>query len=155
VPILHLGVIDLPYADPPAARRRRRRTKGGTPNKTTGDIAEILEGRYHIMELFMQLHGEQVGNDFAESVSGAIESFIMGAPVSINPFGSATSKLEDRFKQMLSTKELDSLGYPGIPTRAAQLGHSKRFRHPYQRRAPRPSFIDTGQYQASFKAWVE
>jgi hypothetical protein len=154
---MHLGVIDLPYQNvqPRAVGKRRRRSKGGTPNKTTGDIAEILEAKYHVMGLFLQLHGEEIGDDLAESVSGAIESFIMGAPVSLNPFGSGTSKIEDRFKQMLSTKELDSLGYPGIPTEAALRGFNPRLKHPYRRRAPRPSFIATGQYQASFKAWVE
>lgn len=79
----------------------------------------------------------------------------MGAPVSLDPFGSATSKIEDRFKQMLSTRELDSLGFPGIPTAAAQRGVNHRFKHPYKKRAARPSFIDTGTFQASAKAWVE
>jgi hypothetical protein len=38
---------------------------------------------------------------------------------------------------------------------AALHGVSHRFKHPYARRARRPSFIDTGLYQNSFAAWVD
>ena len=154
MPILNLGVIDLPYTAPPQ-RGGKRRKSPQTRNITTGDVAEILEAKYHVMELFWQLHQGDVAADFEESLSGAMETFFMGGPANLDVFGMATSKIEDRFKQMLAMKELDALGYPGIPTRAAMLGHSHRFKHPYKRRAPRPSFVDTGQYQASFKAWVE
>jgi hypothetical protein len=119
-------------------------------------LAEILEAKYHIIELFWTLHEQDNVTDLEESLSGAIENFIMGAPISIDPFGSAMSKIEDRFKQMLSNKELDSLGYPGIPTAAAMAGVSARFKSGFTKnRTPRPSFISSGQYQGAFKAWVE
>ncbi len=61
---LHLGVIDIPYSDAsytaaPKGRKigRARRGKITAPppqsnHKTTGDVAEILEAKYHIMETF-------------------------------------------------------------------------------------------------------
>jgi len=50
---------------------------------------------------------------------------------------------------------MDQLGYPGIPTGAAEAGVNHRLLHPYAKDNPeRPSFIDTGQYQADFKSWV-
>lgn len=161
---LHLGVIDIPYVEPPSAPKRVAKA-GRRPrphksqsakygNLTTGDVAGFLENRYHVMELFWQLHEQEVADDFANSLSGALETFLMGGPANIDVMGTATSKLEDRFKQMLSQRELDNLGYPGIPTEAAQAGVSHRFKDPYKKRPPRPSFIDTGLYQASFKAWV-
>ena len=155
MPILHLGVIDLPYVEVPAKPSRRRKKPKGSRSMTTGDVAEILEHRYHVMELFWQLHEQENVIDLEESLAGSIEGFIMGAPVSLDPFGSATSKIEDRFKQMLSTRELDSLGFPGIPTAAAQRGVNHRLKRPYKKRAARPSFIDRGLYQSSFKSWVE
>ena len=41
VVILHLGVIDVPYA---------------TEGTTTGDVAEILEAKYDVMGNFDALH---------------------------------------------------------------------------------------------------
>jgi hypothetical protein len=160
---LHLGVIDIPYAEPPPApkrapkkpRRGRKARSRKYSNITTGDVAEILEAKYHVMEHFFELHENEVLSVLEESLEGSLESLLMGAPASINPFGTGTAKIEDAFKKMLDTKELDGLGYPGIPTQAALMGVSHRFKQPYRRRPPRPSFIDTGEYQASFKAWVD
>ena len=147
--ILHLGVVDVPYANRPG----RRRKVSGT--QTTGDVAGFLENRYHVMEHFFQLYQDQIGQDLADAMQGALENLFAGGPASAPPLTGATSKIEDAFKNMLATKELERLGYPGIPTKAALRGVSHRFKRPYQRRAARPSFIDTGLYQASFKAWVD
>ena len=165
MPTIHLGVVDIIYSEPPSAgpKRVRKASKYPRPHKsqaakygnlTTGDVAEILEAKYHVMELYWFLHEAQIAADFEESLSGALETFLMGGPIAATGFESALSKMEDSFKQMLSQRELDMLGYPGIPTLAAQMGVSHRFKRPYAKRPPRPSFIDTGLYQASFKAWA-
>lgn len=169
--ILNLGVIDIPYVDAPAAGSGKKPPKNPgrkvrpRPHKsheakyrsvTTGDVAQWLENQYHPMEHFFELHGDEIADDFANSLAGAIETFFMGGPANLDVYGGATSKIEDRFKQMLSNRELDSLGYPGIPTAAAQAGVSHRHKSGYTKgKVPRPSFIDTGLYQASFKAWIE
>lgn len=146
---LHLGVIDIPYSQAPNPRQRRPRS-----NVTTGDVAGWLEDRYHVMELFFEEHASDVVAPALEkSVAGAITSLMSGAPVTIDPFGSATSKIEDAFKQFLSTGEAERLGIPGVPTQAALRGVNHRMARPYARRASRPSFIDTGLYQSTFKAW--
>lgn len=165
--ILNLGVVDFPYVAPPAARkapkdpaRRRPRPhkshEGKYGNITTGDVALILESRYHVMELFWELHGDEIGEDMVNSVSGALETFLMGGPADVDVAGTATSSIEHRFRQMLSLRELDSVGYPGIPTAAAEAGVSHRHKSGFTKnRTPRPSFLDTGLYSASFRAWVE
>jgi hypothetical protein len=140
MPTLHLGVVDVPYAH---SRR----------GVSTGDVATWLENRYHVFEHYWNLHQHDIAKHIETSLAGTITSLLAGAPPSIDPFGSAVSHIEDGFKQMLSTKELDRLGYPGIPTLAAQEGVSHRFKNPYKHRPPRPSFIDTGLYQSSAKAW--
>lgn len=160
--ILNLGVMDLPYATPERTRRApkkpgkrpRKRSGGAVRVMTTGDVAEILEAKYHLMEHFVQLHGADIAGALTNSMQGALETVLMGGPAAQDIFGTATSQIEDVFKNMLSTRELDVLGYPGIPTAAAERGVSHRFKRPYVRRGPRPSFIDTGLFQSSFKAWV-
>lgn len=144
---LHLGVIDQPYAD----------------GATTGDVAEILEDKYHVMEVFFESRINDVTDALEKSIQGALDALDMGAPVeNIDPFGSATADIEAAFRHFLDSKEIESLGIPGVPTQAALDGVSHRFKNPrYKKtkggkkvkRAPRPSFIDTGLYEASMKAW--
>ena len=138
---LHLGVLDVPYSHSPE----------GT---TTGDVAEILEAKYHPMEAFVELHLSEIAEDLAQGFQGTLESILMGAPPPSDPFATGTGKIEDRFKQFLSLGEMEALGYPGVPTKAAIERRSSRFK---TKRGPaqRPSFIETGQYQASFKAWID
>jgi hypothetical protein len=138
--ILHFGVTDLPYAAP--------------RGKTTGDVADILEAKYHVVEVFYEENKEAVAGLLEESLQGAIESLVMGAPVTFAPLSGGLSRIEERFKKFLSDKEMDRLGYPGVPTAASLRGVSHRFKRPYAKRAPRPSFIDTGLYQSSFRTWT-
>jgi hypothetical protein len=146
---LHLGVID-----------------GATYNdgESLGDVAEILEGRYHVMEVFYELHQADIAADMERSVAGALESMMQGAPMdNANPFGRAESEIEKRFKEFLSLREIETLGIPGVPTQAALDGVNHRMKNPrfvkkgkkMVRRPRRPSFIDTGLYQANMKAWFE
>jgi hypothetical protein len=160
MPVLHLGVIDLPYQIPPPKRRRRRISAGQV---TTGDVATWLENRYHIMEVFYEEHRDDiVGNAIDESLQGAIESVMLGAPPAIDPFGSATSKIEDGLKQFIVGGEMEKLGYPGVPTKAAQLRASGRRRGARFKTAQATgtgaaavSFYDSGLYEGSIKAWVD
>ena len=157
VPTLHLGVIDLPYAHVPSYRKvglkKPRKVASGT--QTTGDVAGFLETRYHVMEVFFHQHEKEIAGSVEKSVSNAIDALILGAPPTLNVFGSATSDIEDRFKQFISNREMEVLGYPGVPTAAALAGVSHRFKHPYQKRPRRPSFIDTGLYMSSMRAWID
>lgn len=152
--ILHLGVVDIPYAQAPKRHQRKAGT-GGT--QTTGDVAGWLENRYHVMEIFAEEKGEQIAAALEGSIAGALESAFMGAANlnSFDPTGAGTSEIEDLFKTFLSSREIEKLGYPGIPTQAAQDGVNHRLKHPYKKRAARPSFIDTGLYESSFKAWID
>lgn len=143
MPILHLGVIDQPY------------TKA-KDSQTTGSVAEILEAKYEVMGKFVEKHEQDIANDLENSLEGVLENMLLGGPV-VPPdqaFAAGTSAIEHRFKQFLSLKEMDSLGVSGVPTAAALAGKSKRFKSGYGPK-PRPSFIDSGLYQANFKAWVD
>jgi hypothetical protein len=147
---LHLGVVDLPYSYPPA-RGRRRRVKSGT--QTTGDVAGWLEDEYHVMEVFFNQHSTDVSSALETSVRGALENVMLGGPAG-DPFAGAGGAIEHAFRQFIDLKEMDALGYPGVPTVASLQGVSHRFKD--RRGVPgRPSFVDTGLYETSFRAWVD
>ena len=170
---LHLGVLDVAYSNAPTASARvtsnkatLRRLNSKTPPKaartsngafkTTGDVAAILEAKYHVMDAFFTAHQDEVIGYLEKGIEGALQNLALGAPGGNVSFSAeAESEIETRFRQFLSLREMDHLNYPGVPTRAAQLGVSHRFAHPYARRGSRPSFIDTGLYQASFRAWID
>jgi hypothetical protein len=169
MPILHLGVIDVLYVPPaPTGPQRKapkrppkrpratiaKRWRAKYANLTTGDVAEILEAKYHIFEVFYREHEQDVAADVEKSLQGAVESFLMGAPLTLNPFGTATSEIENRMKKFLSDAEMEKIGFPGVPTQAALEGISHRFKKP-RTGVRRPSFIDTGLFQSSMTAWVD
>ena len=160
---LHLGVIEQPYTSYDGGRRAARpRRRGGTaiqsPKRTsrsvsTAQVARWLEDRYHIMEIFYEEQNGGVIPLLKQSVRDALEDILMGAPVGANPFLPATSEIQARFKAFISDRTMEFMGIPGVPTAAALAGVNSRLK---RRRGPRrPSFRDTGLYQASFIAWVD
>lgn len=163
--ILHLGIVDQPYRNAPSPARKGKRWRRsdliGGASATTGDVAGYLEDRYHPFEIFYELHKAEIAADLETGLAGALESILMGAPVDLSVFGSAESKIDDHFRKFLDAGELESLGYPGMPTEASGRGKriggiNHRLRHPYAKSNPaRPSLIDTGLYQSSFKSWVD
>jgi hypothetical protein len=168
---LHLGVVDIPYVDGPAAikklvsriGRRRDRTLdenteglGSKRGVTTGDVAGWLEDRYHIMELFFEAHHDDITRLLTESIAGQLENLLAGAPFNdLNPLAGGTEEIENLFRKFLSDREVEGLGIPGVPTQAALDGVSARFKSGYNPKGRRPSFIDTGLYEASFRAWSD
>ncbi len=149
--ILHLGVIDLPYTKAPGRRASR--------SVTTGDVATFLENRYHVMEVFYLENEQPVADAVAESLQGAVESLLMGGPPTLDPFGGAASKIEDIMKQFVATGQIETVGIAGVPTqasidRASGRRRSARFK---RRRATGASvsFVDSGLYNTSMKAWID
>lgn len=160
---LLLGVTDVPYnerklepARVPSRSGRRRRPRRGlsTGTQTTGDIAEILERRYHIVETFVGRHDSEIIGAVENSLLGNIENQLMGGPALADPLAAATSEIEHMFRGFLDREEM--AGMPGIPTAAALRGVNHRLARPNARGNPRrPSFIDSGLYQASFRVWSD
>lgn len=149
---LVMGVIDIPYANAP----RDPDTKAKSGTQTTGDVAGWLEEKYGLMQHFYDAHQTDIAADFENALAGALETVLMGGPAPRDVFAGATSKVEERFKTFLSSKEAERVGMAGVPTQAALNGVNHRLKHPYRKSNPRrPSFIDTGMFQASMKAWTE
>lgn len=138
MPDLKLGVVDMPYA-----------AQGG---QTTGKVAEILERKYHVMEVFSEIHHDDIEAALITSMQDAVDTLLMGGPAT-DPFAAAGSEIESEFRKFLTSQEIERMGIPGVPTQAAKDGVSPRFK---RGRGPRrPSFISSGLYESSAKAWVE
>ena len=145
---LHLGVIEMPYASP-----------GG---KTTGDVAELLEQKYHVMETFAEDIGlDVIQKAIEQSAKNAVESLILGGSRSGSNSANmsltleAEGEIEAAFKLWLSQQEMDYT-QPGVPTQASLKGVSHRLKRANAKtNTARPSFIDTGLYQSSMKAWLD
>src|ERR1700733_13793690 len=130
---LHLGVLVKNY--------RSRSAKAGS--MTTGDVAEILEAKYGILAAFWRAHDQDCAGDLEVSLGGAMESLMMGRAV--DPWGRATQAIQQRMKDFINSKEVETVGLVGVPTKAALRGISHRLKHPY--RMPnqrRPTLRDTG-----------
>jgi len=140
---LNLGVIVQPY-------RSESKSAGAV---TTGDVANWLEKRYAVMEVFTRVHSRVIENALFTSTQGALEALFMGRRV--DPFARGTQAITTRFKQYINSYEAERVGIPGTPTGAALRGVSHRRAHPYAKSNPRrPSFRDTGTYVGSAVTWV-
>ena len=149
MPTLHIGVIDIPYADEAI---------------TTGEVAKILEARYGVMSAFYQSHKADIQTAIAKSLQGQVVGILNGKPLNSDPYVRACADIDSMFKQFLSLSEIEKMGIEGVPTKAALDGKTSRFkagknkgnrRGKVKSGSRRPSFIDTGTYQASEKSWVE
>lgn len=136
---LHLGVVDIPY------------TVGGV---TTGDVATFLESKYDVMQTFYDNNDQKVALALEDGLRGHLENLLLGAPPSATPFASGTSEIDHMFQSFIETGQMEKMGLPGVPTKAAIERRSSRFKKKRAKKA-RPSFVDTGLYVANFKSWID
>ncbi|MBW8066847.1 MAG: hypothetical protein GJU73_05310 [Ferrovum sp.] len=151
MPTLHLGVVDMAYSDPDASGAN-----------TTGAVAEILEKKYHVMELFADTHRQELLDLVADAIGGQLESARSGIVPSIPEID--VQKLDAAFRDFLDTNEIQKL----LPKRIAAADEGVTSRKKLSKEAmamigkkpkrkagqPRPAFIDSGLYQASFRSWI-
>ena len=138
---LHLGVLVQSY------------TK--SRDTTTADVAEILEAKYGVMGAFFEKYGQGIADGLAENLNDFIVGMTKPHAKGTQIFNGSMNKTEQQFKRFLSSKEAERVGIFGTPTQAALRGVNHRLSHPYRKSNPRrPSFIDSGLYQASFKSWI-
>jgi len=138
---LCLGVIDVPYDN-----------RDGQP-ATTYTVATILEEKYGVMQHFYDAHQQDITKALVSSVENALSAILEGGFVG-DPFASAGQDIRQEFRTFLMTGEIEGMGIPGVPTKAAQNRRSLRFKDKVAS-GPRPSFIDTSLYETSMIAWVE
>jgi len=133
--ILSLGVVDYPYAD---------------TGQTTGEVAEILEDKYGVMQKFADQNLDFMAQSITDGVIGAIENAFAGAPQTANVFAEGLSKIEDRFHDYIDHEE------HGIRTKSKEKPLSGvRKKRQYRRVTGKTTFVDSGLYRNSFKVWVK
>ncbi len=137
MPIIHLAMDEKPY---------------DYGDMTTGDVAEILEAEYHVMEIFWDKHEADAVEAISDSLSNSFEDQLKGLPFSTTALDVGAKEIEVLFKKFLENKEMDGI-VPGVPTGAARLGISHKPKS--MRRTPWVSFIDTGLYENNFKCWID
>lgn len=138
---LHLGVIDIPYAD---------------GDKSTGEVAEILESKYAVMQTFVDTLGvDVISNALARSAQLALEAVMMGSnSAAFNLTADGEQEIEAAFHAFIDQQDMD-FRVKGVPTKASLKGVNHRLKHPYSKKNPaRASFRDTGLYVGSMKCWT-
>ena len=152
MPILHLGVVDLSYSDPV--------DKGV---ETTGDVATILEDKYHVMRIFFEEHEEKIGDVLAKAMAGQLQERMAGIDHPLN-LGDATFRIESLFRDFLDSNEIQNI----LPERIQAADEGRTTRKKLGKEAkkmvgkrpkrvdgtPRQAFIDSGLYQAAFRSWL-
>lgn len=133
---LHLGVVVVPEP---------------SSHWDTYEVGTQLEKEYGLFSRFAQYNMNSIVKDLEESIGRAIDRLAEGRPS--EAFQMGTQRIEQSFREFLDNETMAQLGIPGVPTKAALQGKSKRFKG--GRGPRRPSFIDSGTLQKSFKAWVD
>jgi hypothetical protein len=140
-PKLVLGVIDVPYED------------GKT---TTGDVAEILEGKYHVMEIFYLERREQIEALIAGQAAAALQNLLTGSMQYGDPIFDVTQQIDELFRDFLDADEISAILPITQQITAAQIGKNSRKKSGYNKNnEARPAFIDSGLFQSSFRSWIE
>ena len=163
MPKIHLGVVDVPYVQRLSLTERRRymwlmkrrpwQSLGATVS--TGDVASFIENRYALMETFATMHHDDIAGVLETRMQGALENAMMGKPASDADVYGDLSPVEEMFRRALDEREFDGV-IAGVPTGASLAGVNHRLRRPHARgNAVRSSFVDTGMFRQSFKAWLE
>ena len=147
MPTLQLGVLDVAYSD----------AQGGDGTTTTGDVAEILEDRYQVMQTFFDLKGQVIAQFLADAMGVQIQNMMRGEAAP-NPLYGAEQKIEHAFRSFIFANEMQkiSLALTGTPLSAAALrGVNRRKKQPFSKKnRARPAFVDSGLYVQSFRCRI-
>jgi hypothetical protein len=141
--ILNLGMIEAekPYAD------------GG---KTVGDVAQILEDKFDVMQIFADQNEEMIARSLEAVFAGAVESAIAGKYEELNVLGEKNytmyGNIIERFHEFIDRQEHGIL-LKKQTEKTAKAG--ARFKRQYRKVSNSLAFYETGAYEGHFGAWVD
>jgi hypothetical protein len=150
------------FASPLPQSVKRRLAKRPSPaqigygqGKSSSQVAIELETRYRIVETFYNLEEDNLiipllADDYRDLLDAQMSGLQTVATVTTR----TTDKIEQRFRRNLTGRRYDGV-IRGVPTRTSQRGISHLRLKPSAARGSRPSFVNTGLYMRSFKAWEE
>ena len=131
--LVNFGVIEQLYPD-------------GT---STGEVASILEAKYHVMRTFVELHEQEICDTLTAQMGSMLEDAKTGAPIAFGVI--RFPKIEEEFNRYLDLGEWEATS--GQPTQAAIDRKSLR-KKSGEYATQRPSFLDSGKYAESIAIWV-
>jgi hypothetical protein len=102
------------------------------------------------MQKFYDLNERDIIGVIEEKAQGALENAMMGAPSTVDPFADL-SNIEQMFRDALDNRAFDGI-IPGVPTQASLQGRNLRLKS--GKGSVRPSFVLSGLFRHSFKAWI-
>jgi len=143
---IKLGVIEVPE-----------------PNGNTSfGVGKILEEKYTLFSSYVNMHQKDIEHELTQAIVGAFETFQTTGRAPKQPFDAAGQELTLGLKKFIYNEELAGK-VAGVPTQAAldgvttrKVGRGKKAK--FKRTATgirRPSFIDSGIFEASTKVWIE
>lgn len=133
---LHMGFNETPYEYQP---------------RTAAEVAQFLESRYGIVDVFYTMHEEEILAILAEAQTEALAAIAQGKKRTVILRRPDAVKIENLFKRAISNAEFDG-HIAGVPTKEATKG-SRRGRR--RRVGGRASFLNTGTYRNAFRIWAE
>jgi hypothetical protein len=123
--------------------------------KTSSQVAKELEATYGIVDTFYQMTEDDIIEVIEEGFLEEIEGYALAGRMHRKGISDRfTRQVEQKFRQSLKDRRFDGV-INGVPTSASLRGVSHLKIHAFAKRGSRPSFIDTGTYMKSFRAWVE
>ena len=143
---LKLGVVEVPE-----------------PNGNTSyGVGKILEEKYTLFSSYVEMHHKDIENELCEALVGAFETYQATGHIAKQPFDAAGQELSLGLKKFIYNEELAGK-VAGVPTQAAlegittrKVGRGKKSKFKRTRTGiRRPSFIDSGIFEASTKVWIE
>jgi hypothetical protein len=168
--VLHMGYLNTPYTDkvmsaPMRAARAaiaRKLRRGYSKSMTAEDVGSILETNYNIVEVFQEIHNEEIMEPIVEAAAEMARDVVVAVGLSerrkfasekmVNYMKPKTKEIEKMFRSFLDMEEMNGqIGPSGfsVPTQASLTGKGRRTKRPGH------SFIDTGVLRAAFAAWVD
>jgi hypothetical protein len=159
--VIHLGFLNTPYtakaiASPMAGVRSvlaKKQSRGVTSTMTAVDVANILENKYGILDLFSKYYIDEIMQPITSSFNDTMLEVLTGEYKStkepiLQKMRPKAREIENLFREFLNNEEMNGR-VGGVPTQAALTGKGRRTRR------PGPSFVDTGIYKASFRVWLD
>jgi len=165
-----MGFVNTPYtketlAKPMTAAKEessRKRKRHFSKTKDAEKVSNILEDKYGILEFFNEKYSGLIETmissrfeDLAEEVLARPQGRQYTIAKMSNIMKPVSKDIEKMFREFLDKEEMNASGNAGIPTGAALLGIRHGIGSKTLKGVPRPSFIDTGIYRASFRCSVD
>jgi hypothetical protein len=121
-------------------------------NWDTYDLGKHLEEKYGLFSKFYEMDKEKIAKYIEEGIEGALSTYQLTGQMPADPLPSVGTQIVKDFQDMIDQKKFDNV-LPNVPTKASKIGIRRRFKN---RLDPnRPSFQDTGIFEASLEAWIK